>query len=214
MALSAVVDFLDRIKSATEVLIGALFFAYLVYPLIRRLRERMPLGAALGLVYLGIFAVIGFLAAVVVPALLDDGQSLAKSLPSIVKSAQIFVTDPNNPVVRHLPGVARDYLAQLPGKIGTIATTFGAGVAQGAISIVFSVVVVIATAIVIPVVAAYMILEGLTLRRTAAPHHPSSEPREDRDALPRARSGARRLHPRPGARRLRSSGPALPSCSC
>ena len=51
LILGVLVRFALRIPTASIVVIGAVLFAYLIYPAVGRLRVRMPLGAAIGLVY-------------------------------------------------------------------------------------------------------------------------------------------------------------------
>ncbi|HEV3156285.1 MAG TPA: AI-2E family transporter, partial [Candidatus Baltobacteraceae bacterium] len=160
MALSLVGDMLDRIRTATAVVIGAIFFTYLVLPAVRLLGRRMPLGAAVAAVYLGIFVVLGFILSVVVPALLEDGKSLATAFPSIIHKAQAFVSDPNNQVLSRLAPPVRGYIVGLPSEVGALAQGIGGQVAAGALGLVLSAVGVLAMAVIIPVLSAYMMLEG------------------------------------------------------
>jgi len=163
IVVSAILSFLGRVATATTIVIGAVFFTYAIYPIVRKLEARMPLGAALALVYVGILALIALGAVFLVPPLVDNSQDLAKSFPSIVANAQAFVGNPNNPITSRLPESARSYLTTLPQQFGAMAQHFGGEVAARTIAIVVSAVTVVATIVVIPVVSAYLIFEAPSL---------------------------------------------------
>ncbi len=61
--------------------VAAIFFAYLIYPLVRRLNERLPLIWAIVLVYAVHRAARRGAGAAAVPALVSDVQNLVKNLP-------------------------------------------------------------------------------------------------------------------------------------
>ncbi len=158
--LSTVIAFLGRIPSVTIVLIGATFFTYAIYPVVRRLNAGMPLLWAIVVVYTVIFVLIAFTAAVVVPALVNDVQSLAASMPGLVENAQKTLSDPANPVVRHLPPVVRKTLESLPPQLAKFAETYAGEAASRLLGIVLSIVAVVATVVVIPVLSVYLMIEA------------------------------------------------------
>jgi len=85
---------LHLLARATALLfVGALFFAYFIFPLVRRLNERLPLVWSIVLVYL----LIGVLAAAVmqllVPALVTDIQGAVKSFPTVVTKISAVIQD-------------------------------------------------------------------------------------------------------------------------
>ena len=84
IVLGALLEFVMRVSSVAIVVIGATFFTYLIYPWVERLNRRVPLGVAIALVYLAIIMVAAFGIAVIVPALVVDGQSLIKATPGMV----------------------------------------------------------------------------------------------------------------------------------
>jgi predicted PurR-regulated permease PerM len=156
---SACLDFLGRVRSVSVILIGATFFTYVIYPLVKRLNERMPLVWSIVTVYFGIALVAGFGIAVVVPALATDLQTLVKSSPEIVHNAQAFVADPNNPILARLPESVRTYLATLPEEVVKLAQRYAGDAAQRAVEFLLSTVALIATVVVIPVISIYLMME-------------------------------------------------------
>lgn len=165
--LMGVIDFLGRIKSVAIIVIGAIFFTYIIYPAVRRFNERLSLGWSLAIVYGAIVLIVAFGLAVIVPALALDSQELVKNYPTIIKNAQAAVTDPHNPLISRLPATARDYLQTLPEQLGMLAQTYGGTAAQKALALLLSTVSILATCIVIPVLAAYMMLDAENLKRYA-----------------------------------------------
>ncbi|MBD5655009.1 MAG: AI-2E family transporter [Candidatus Eremiobacteraeota bacterium] len=163
--LSAVLAFIGRIPSVAVIVIGAVFFTYVIYPLVRRLNARLPLIWSIVVVYAGIIAIVAFGAAVVVPALADDTQSLVKSMPEIVHRAQTFFSDPHNPIVAHLPGPLRTYLAGVPPQLAHVAETYAGDAAARVFGLLLSVVGVLATVVVIPVISVYLMIEAPDLIR-------------------------------------------------
>jgi predicted PurR-regulated permease PerM len=164
--LSAMLGFIARIGSVCVILVGAVFFTYAIYPLVKRLNERLHIVWSIVLVYAAIAAIAGFGIAVVVPALADDVQSLAHTAPLLVQHAQAVLADPHDPVVRRLPVAARDYLAKIPAQIAALAQRYGVEGASSVFTFVLSFVALIATVVVIPVMSAYLMIEAPTLMAT------------------------------------------------
>jgi predicted PurR-regulated permease PerM len=161
---SNVLSFVGRITTVVVIVIGAIFFTYLIYPAVRRLNAQLPLGASIAIVYVALALVIAFGAAVIVPALSGNIKEFVANAPTLAHNAEVALADANNPIVRHLPPVAQDYLAKLPANLTTLATRYGAETAARTLTILVSTVSVAALFIVIPVVAAYMLLEAETLK--------------------------------------------------
>jgi predicted PurR-regulated permease PerM len=158
--LSAILDFIGRISSVAVIVIGAVFFTYIIYPAVRRLNTRMPLIWAILLVYAAIVALAALAIATVVPPLYDQAQTLVRSTPALVRSAQIFLADPNNPVVARLPPSGRAYLASVPPQLAGLAQRYAGDAAARAVTIAVSVVGLLATVIVIPVISVYLMFEA------------------------------------------------------
>jgi len=162
-----VLSFLSRISSVAVIIIGAIFFTYVVYPLVRRLNVHLPLGAAITIVYAAIVLVIGLGIAIVVPPLTTDARDLIANYPTIVKNAVAFTADPNNPFFAHLPIGMRTYIETLPVELSTLTQKYAGEAATKAVGLLLSTVTIIATCIVIPVLSAYMMLDAENLKRYA-----------------------------------------------
>ena len=163
--LSAVLSFIARIPSVAVIVIGAIFFTYVIYPAVRRVNTRVPLAWSIVIVYAAIFAIVGFGAAVIVPALVDDTQMLVKAMPDIVKNAQTTLSDPRNPLIAHLPGPVRGYLASVPPQLARVGETYAGEAASRVLGLLVSAVGLIATVVVIPVLSIYLMIEAPDLIR-------------------------------------------------
>lgn len=159
-------ELFGHVRTLTIVVIGAVLFAYLVFPLIARLKRRIPLGAAIGVVYLFIAILVGFAISVVVPILTADAKNLVHDAPLLVRDAQTALVNPSNPLVAHLPSDVRDYLIALPAQVEANVTKYAAGAAVTILPVLLSIVTIGALFVIIPVVAAYLMLEADELKRT------------------------------------------------
>ncbi len=158
--LSAVLDFIGRIRSVAVVVVGAVFFTYAIYPLVRRLNARLPLLWSILLVYAGIVVIVAFGVSVVVPALYADSQSLVRASPQIVHNAQAFFSNPKNPLIARLPESVRAYLATVPPQLERLGQTYAATGAAGVFALLLSVFGLLATVVVIPVISVYLMIEA------------------------------------------------------
>ena len=134
LILSAILEFIGRIPSVAVVVIGAIFFTYVIYPAVRWLNTRLPLVWSILIVYV-VIVLIGVIAiSTVVPPLYDQAQQLVKSTPALVRNAQTFLADPNNPLVAHLPAQVRSYLATVPPQLVGLAQKYAGSAAAGVVS--------------------------------------------------------------------------------
>jgi predicted PurR-regulated permease PerM len=163
--LVGVLQFLGSVKATALLFVVAMFFAYLVYPLVRRLNERLPLVLSILLVYVAIVVVAAAVLQLLVPPLVSDIQAAVKSLPAIVARDTAVLQDPNNRFFHVLPPDERRYLATIPAQMGAFLQTNALGTAQKTIDVVLSTVSVLATVIVVPVLAAYMLLDAENIKR-------------------------------------------------
>jgi len=163
--LSAVLDFIGRIRSVAVVVVGAIFFTYAIYPLVRRLNARFPLLVSILLAYLGIVALVAFGVSVVVPALYADSQSLVSSSPQLVHNAQVFFSNPDNPLIARLPASVRAYLATVPPQLVKLGQEYAAAGVGSMFALLLSVVGLLATVVVIPVISVYLMIEAPDLIR-------------------------------------------------
>ncbi len=160
------VQLLNHVRTLTIVVIGAVLFAYVLFPVITRLNRRLPLGLSIGIVYLAIALLIAFGIYVVAPVLSQDTQQLVHDAPKLAHDAQAALVNPSNPFTKHLSPALRDYLTKLPTQIEVDIAKYGAGVAGSVLPVLFSIVTIGALFVIIPVVAAYFMLEAEGLKRT------------------------------------------------
>ncbi|MDB5027400.1 MAG: tqsA 2 [Candidatus Eremiobacteraeota bacterium] len=162
--LVGVLQFLGAIKATAMLFVIALFFAYLVYPLVRRLNERLPLVWSILLTYV-VLAILGTaVVQLLVPALVADAQNAVKAVPGIVQHLGQIVQDPNNRFIRWLPEEERHYLARTPAQIVQFLQTNALDTAGKTLNVVLSTVSILLTAIVVPVLAAYMLLDAENIK--------------------------------------------------
>jgi len=160
LILWAVIAFLARIPGVLIVFVGATFFTYAVYPLVRRLNTRMPLWAAIANVYLAIVALVAFGVSVIVPAVASDVQSLVKAMPMLLRSAEHLAEDPNLPLIAHLPPPVRAYAMKLPDQvIAYVQRSTATGVSQ-MLALAVSFASIAGTIIAIPVISVYLMIEA------------------------------------------------------
>ncbi len=162
--LVGVLQFLGAVKATALLFVGALFLAYLIHPLVRRLNDKLPLAVAILLVYVLIGVMATAIAQLLIPALVADVQGAVKNLPQIFGKFTELLKDPNNRFIRWLPLDERLYLASLPTQMITLIQSNGLDAASKTLAVVLSTVSVLASVIVIPVLAAYMLMDAETLK--------------------------------------------------
>jgi predicted PurR-regulated permease PerM len=162
--LVGILQFLGNVKATAILFVMALFFAYLVYPLVRRLNERLPLVAAILLVYVLIAIMGAAILQLLIPPLVADIQGAVKTVPGIVRGGVTFLQDPNNPWLHRIPADERAYLSSLPQQLATFLQTNAYDTATKTVTVVLSTVSVLATIIVVPVLAAYMLLDAENIK--------------------------------------------------
>jgi len=162
--LVGALQFLANIRATALLFIVALFFAYLIFPLVRRFNQRLPLVWSIVLVYLAIVVFGLAVLQLLVPPLAADTQNAIKSLPAVVAKVSATIQDPDNAFVRWLPPDERNYLSTVPAQIAGWLKTNGLNTATQTLTVVLSTVSVLATVIVVPVLAAYMLLDAENLK--------------------------------------------------
>ncbi len=169
-----ILGFLGRIASVVYILIGAIFFAYLIFPIVDRLHRRMPLAVAILIVYLSIVVLIGFVGWLVVPNLSNDVSQLAHNYPAILAKINTLINDPKNPVLSKLPISLREEAIKLPDETIAWIRIHGAEATGHAITIVLSTAATVATFVIIPLLAAYLLLDVDRLRNSVLRVVPTS----------------------------------------
>ncbi|MBV8423986.1 MAG: AI-2E family transporter [Candidatus Eremiobacteraeota bacterium] len=152
-------EFLDRIRGVVYVLIGSIFFSYLIYPAVQWLRRRMPLGAAIAVVYAAILVSVVVAVWLIVPRLVDETQTLVQRYPDFVVRMNALVNDPNDPVTSRLPDFARSELGKLPTQIVAWGRLHGLEAFSHILSVLAGTFVIVATFVIIPLITAYLLLD-------------------------------------------------------
>lgn len=161
-----VLEFLASVPIFTFVVIGAVFFAYLIHPIVAWLHRRMPMVVAILIVYAVIALALAFLFSIVAPVLSRDAQRVAQDAPQLVVAGQRVLTDPNDPVTAHLPPHVRAALLSIPPHIDAWLTSYWSSLVRRIMPLLVSFVSVLAMFVIIPVMAAYMTAEADTIRRS------------------------------------------------
>jgi predicted PurR-regulated permease PerM len=163
--LVGVLNFFAAIRTTGLLVVAAIFFAYLVYPLVRRLNSYLPLIWSVVIVYVIILIVAVIGALLLAPPLVEEFQRLGTQIPIFVRETETQLSNPTNPLLLRIPDNARVYLASLPAQFGNIVQTYGFDAAQKTLTIVLSTFSLIAAAVIVPVLAAYMLLDAENVKR-------------------------------------------------
>jgi len=165
LILNYLIAFLERIGPIVLLIVGAIFFAYLIYPVVRSLNKRLPLLAAILLVYLVIVAIVVVGLSYVIPAIGNELSTLVRNWPVIQAKIQAAITDPHTPVLGRAAPPIRKEIAQVPTEIVRWVQTHGASAATNAISIILGTAAFVGALIVIPILAAYLLYDSETIKR-------------------------------------------------
>ncbi len=164
IALSFVFGFLARIRTVVYMLVGAIFLAYLIYPAVRRLRARMPLAAAIVVVYAAILVAIAALGWFVIPHLADDVTAFAQHYPELLGRVNSFLYDPHEALTSRLPGWMRDAIARIPAEVALWVKTRGVESAGHAVLLLAGGFAAVVTFVIVPLMTAYLLLDLEHLR--------------------------------------------------
>jgi predicted PurR-regulated permease PerM len=159
-------QFLASLKATALLFIAALFFAYLVYPLVRRFNERLPLVWSILIVYVAIVILGVAILQLLVPPLIADTQNAVKAFPGVIKNFSQILENPDTPLIRWLPSEDRIYIAEVPQQIALFLQTNAVDTAQKTFTVLLSAVSVVATVVVVPVLAAYMLLDAENIKES------------------------------------------------
>ena len=162
--LSSVLHFLARIPAVTVVLIGTIFFTYLIYPAVHAIHRRgVSLGGSVAIVYILALLIVAFGFSFVIPPLIHEMQQLAGATPSFVAAVQRFISDPNSPGAHFLPQEVREYLVTVYTQIAAYVQRSAAQLTTGFFTIVLSTFSLVATLVIIPILSIYLIFEAESL---------------------------------------------------
>lgn len=163
--LHAIVQFIERIGGIFIVIVGAVFFAYLVYPIVRWLNERLPLTYAILIVYAAIAALVALGLMYLIPSVSAQVATLTRDWPSIQARITTYLSNPHNELLAHLPPFLRDQIVNLPVEIPRWLQAHRASAVGNAFMILVGTAAVIGTCIVIPILSAYLLNDSETIKR-------------------------------------------------
>ncbi len=163
--LTGVLGFFSSIRATGLLIVGALFLAYLIYPLVKRLNEKMPVVVSILVVYAFIALVLAFIVTLVAPQIGTDFTGFMKSFPPVMTRLQTELVNPTNPFIARIPADNRMYLANLPSQFSVLFQQYGADTLSKTVPVLLSAVSVIAALIVVPILAAYMLMDASNVRR-------------------------------------------------
>ena len=168
------VRFLDATSTACTVILAAVVVAYILLPLVTRLRRRMPLPAALALTYFAFFGAVVIIFWTLVPPLFSQAQQLVTSLPGMIEHLQAEIADRNSPFMSRFPEGMRTWLQTLPEQIGALVAKYGVSIAQHTLGILTSAVSLFLSVIIVPILAAYLFFDSAEIKRATLGFVPRS----------------------------------------
>lgn len=163
--LYVAVEFLKLLGEGGVVILAAILVAYLIMPLVDRLRHRMSLVWALSITYVLIVLVLALTVLWVVPPLATQAHSLIVSLPGLLQTMQTKLSDPTNPLIAKAPPELRSYIMSIPAEVNTLVAKYGLGMAQRALGVLFSVASLFLSVIIVPILAAYLFFDTAEVKR-------------------------------------------------
>ncbi|HET6276165.1 MAG TPA: AI-2E family transporter [Candidatus Cybelea sp.] len=163
-----ILDILGRLRSVVYIVVAAVFLAYLIYPVVSRLRRRMPLVLAIALVYAGIVLALVVVAFFIAPHVASDIQMLVARYPDLVAKYNAIISNPKDPIAAHLPPWVRDELVRMPAQVIVWFKLRGLQVFGRVVVVLAGTVAIVALFIVVPVVTAYLLLDLDHLKATLA----------------------------------------------
>lgn len=163
--LSQAVRILREFGDVTVIFVGGIFVAYFVFPIISWLNKRLPLWAALAIVYVAIavLLIVGLYA--FVPTATTQFQSLSAELPRLQHTVEAWLANPHNPFLRRLPLSLQQYVQKLPAQVALEIQHNAAGYTARVVNALVLIAGAAAIGIAIPVVSIYMLAESPMMKR-------------------------------------------------
>lgn len=162
---SAVIGFIQRIGAIAIVIVGAIFFAYLVYPIVRWLNKKLHLILAILLVYACLAAIVAAGLMFLIPAASSEISTLTHDWPSIQVKLVHELRNPNNSLLAHTPPMIREQLARLPVTVPQWVQKHGAAAFGNAITVLMGTAAFIGACVAIPILGAYLLYDSETIKR-------------------------------------------------
>jgi predicted PurR-regulated permease PerM len=163
--LLGVLNFFAAIRTTGLLAVGALFLAYLIYPLVRRLNVHLPVVWSIIVVYAFIALLGAFAITLVAPQIGRDLNSFGHALPGLMTQFQMELINPQSAFIARIPLDDRLYLANLPSQFDSLAKQYGLDTLQKGLPVLLSAASLGAAIVIIPILAAYMLLDASNVRR-------------------------------------------------
>jgi predicted PurR-regulated permease PerM len=160
-----VLNFFGAIRTTGLLVVGSLFLAYLVYPLVRRLNVHLPVIWSIVVVYAFVALIGAFAVTLIAPQIGRDLNSFGHALPGLMSQFQLELITPQNSFIARIPLDDRLYLANLPSQFDTLAKQYGFDTLQKGLPVLLSAASLGAAFVIIPILAAYMLLDASNVRR-------------------------------------------------
>ncbi|HXN08875.1 MAG TPA: AI-2E family transporter [Candidatus Acidoferrales bacterium] len=165
MALAvAVLAFLHKIIAVVIIVGGAVFFAYLVYPIVRLFSRRMPRWLAIVCVYAILFVVIGSLFASIGPRLAAEARAFAADFPRLMQQTQDWMLNANTTLLGAIPIEARETVLLMFNAAGSSLQKAAGAIAGQALSVLLGLASMAAALVIIPILAFYILIDTERLR--------------------------------------------------
>ena len=158
-AAQFVLGFSAQIRAVVYIAIGAIFFAYLIYPVVHRLRRRMPLALAIMVTYAAILVLLVGLGWFVIPHLTEDVGTFVAQYPQLSARINDVISNPNNEVTARLPDWMRAEIARIPDELGSWLKTRGIESIGRVVVMLAGGFAAVATFVIIPLMTAYLLLD-------------------------------------------------------
>ncbi len=156
---TALIAFLHRVIAVVIVLVGAVFFAYLVYPLVRRFSRRMPRWLAIVSVY-GIFAAgLALLVLFIGPKIAWEARAVAFDFPRLMQAAQNDILNANIAIISAIPLEARESAIALFGSAGAALQHNAVTYVGQALGILLSMASIVTAFVIIPILTFYILMD-------------------------------------------------------
>jgi predicted PurR-regulated permease PerM len=157
--VQAVVGFLAQIRGVVYIAIGSIFLAYLIYPVVNRLRRRMPLWLAVVITYAAILVLLGALGWFIIPRLTDDIGTFVARYPELSARVSDVIYNPNNGLAARLPDWMRHELARIPDELAAWVKTRGLASFGRVVVVLAGGFAAVATFVIVPLLTAYLLLD-------------------------------------------------------
>lgn len=151
--------FLHRVIAAVIVLLGAVFFTYLVYPLVRRFGRRMPRWLAIVCVYAIFAAAFALLIVFIGPRIAWEARAFAIDFPRLMQVAQDDILNANIAIISAIPLEARESALKLFDNAGTALQHNAVTFVGQALGILLSMASIVTAFVIIPILTFYILMD-------------------------------------------------------